>query len=284
MSDLLTVKNLNKQFPDFALQDVSFNLQPGFIMGFIGPNGAGKTTTIKMILNMLRRNSGEIRIFDQDNLAGESEIKPRIGIVMDQPFYVDDWNLHAVESAVAPFYPAWDRAHYSRLLHDFDLNPAKKVKELSRGMKVKLMLAVALSHDARLLILDEPTSGLDPIARSELMEILSDFIQDEQKGVLFSTHITADLEKVADFITFIQNGRIIFTGRKDDLMERYCVVKGGPAEMTPELRRQLAGCREYASGFEGLIRTEHIRNLAPGLLAEQASLDEIIVRLNKETI
>lgn len=282
MSDILEISHLNKNFKSFALQDVSFALPQGFIMGFIGPNGAGKTTTIKMILNMLRRQSGDIRLFGLDSLADEQAVKQRIGIVMDQPFYVEDWQLTTVERAIAPFYPSWDHQRFTKLLGDFSLDPAKKVKELSRGMKMKLMITVALSYNAELLILDEPTSGLDPVARNELMEILGEFMQDERKGILFSTHITSDLEKIADYITFIRDGRIVFTGQKDDLLEQYLMVKGGPEEMTAELRQMLAGCREHSTGFEGLINTANIRRLPSGILTEQASLDEIIICLNKE--
>lgn len=177
MSDYaLEIDEVSKKFKSFCLDRVSFKLPKGFIMGFIGPNGAGKTTTIKLILNMLNADSGVIKVFGKDNKKYEVEIKEKIGIVMDNPFYVDDWTLIDVGKALAPFYSRWDNVKYFKLLSDFSLDPKKKIKELSRGMKMKMMLSCALSHDAELLILDEPTSGLDAVARAELMEILSSFI------------------------------------------------------------------------------------------------------------
>jgi ABC-2 type transport system ATP-binding protein len=286
MSEILDVRHLNKRFAGFALQDVSFALPQGFIMGFIGPNGAGKTTTIKMILNMLLRDSGSIHVFGLDNRADEETIKERLGVVMDQAFYVEDWTLDEVERAIAPFYATWQRGRYAQLLQDFGLDRSKKVKELSRGMKMKLMIAAALSHDAQLLILDEPTSGLDPVARDELMEILCAFMADaergEQRGILFSTHITADLEKIADFITFIREGRIVYTGPKDELMEGFVTVKGGPGEMNAEQQALLIGCRTHATGFEALARTQDMRRLPGDLLFEPATLDEIIIYMTTE--
>lgn len=206
----------------------------GYIMGFIGPNGAGKTTTIKLILNMLAKDGGTIQVFGQDSVLREQDIKERIGVVMDKPFYVEDWTLATVGKSLSPFYQRWDSKKYSTMLSQFSLDPKKKVKELSRGMKMKLMIATALSHGADLLILDEPTSGLDAVARNEFMDILSGFIADENKAILFSTHITADLEKIADYITFINDGKILYSDTKDNLMEKYQIVKGGLGSLTLE--------------------------------------------------
>lgn len=174
MSNAIEVRNLKKTFQEFSINNVTFTLPKGYIMGFIGPNGAGKTTTIKLILNMLHKESGGVNVFGLDHVQNEQEIKERIGVVMDSPFYVEDWNLRTVGKSLAPFYQTWDGKKYNELLEKFSLDPKKKVKELSRGMKMKLMMAVALSHDAHLLILDEPTSGLDAVAREELMDLLSE--------------------------------------------------------------------------------------------------------------
>lgn len=280
MDNALEVINLNKNFSDFSINNVSFILPAGFIMGFIGPNGAGKTTTIKLILNMLIKDSGVIKVFGKDNITSEQEIKEKIGVVMDSPFYVDDWKLSEVEKSLAPFYKKWDMKKYSSMLSKFSLDSNKKVKELSRGMKMKLMIAIALSHDADLLILDEPTSGLDAVARNELMDILGEFIANEDKAILFSTHITTDLEKIADYITFINDGEILYTDTKDNMMEKYLIIKGGLGILTPEQKKLIIGYHEHNVGFDGLIESERVRSMPKSVITEPSSLDEIVVRFN----
>lgn len=282
MNNILKIKNLNKQYEHFSLENISFSIPKGYIMGFIGPNGAGKTTTIKSILRMIKPDSGEIEILGQKTLSSSPEINNDIGVVMDLPFYVDDWRVKDVELAVSPFYSNWNSGTFNSLIKRFNILKVKKVKELSRGMKVKLMLSVALSHDAKLLILDEPTSGLDPIARDELMDILGEFITDETKGILFSTHITSDLEKVADYITFIIDGKIKFSGEKDELLESYYLVKGGVSDLTTDQKKNIIGYREHSVGFDGMIQTQDIKKLPSSVAFEKISLDEIIIYMNKE--
>ena len=208
----LELKNVCKSFRDFTLNNISFTLPQGYIMGLVGPNGAGKTTTIQLILNMLEKDAGKILAFGKDNVVSEKEIKQDIGIVFDSIFYVDSWTVKDTEKAVSIFYDNWRHDIFNDMVKRFDLPLNKKVGELSRGMQMKLMLACAFSHDAKLLILDEPTSGLDPLTRDEFLEILQDYIRDGQRSVLFSTHITTDLERVADYITLINRGNMIFTG------------------------------------------------------------------------
>jgi ABC-2 type transport system ATP-binding protein len=272
MENILEVKNLNKTYGAFSLKNVSFEIPKGYIMGFIGPNGAGKTTTIKSILNMVKYESGEII----SELTNE-----QIGVVMDSAFYVEDWRMIDIEKAVSPFYNNWNSSKYAELLKKFGIDKKKKVKELSRGMKVKMMIAVAFSHDAKLLILDEPTSGLDPVARDELCEMLGGFVTDENKSILFSTHITADLEKIADYITFILDGQIIFTGTKEELLEKYISVKGGRDEINAEQKKLIIGLREHSTGFEGIAESNNIGRLPKGLLIEPVTIDEIIIYMNK---
>ena len=198
MNNVLEISNVTKDYKKFKIDNISFNLPKGYIMGFIGANGAGKTTTIKLILNMIKRESGEIKVFDLDNIREEENIKEQIGVVFDECYYLDDWNLNDVEKAVGMFYKNWNSSIYEKYLKEFNLARDKKVKDLSRGMRMKLMIAVAFSHEAKLLILDEPTSGLDPVARDEFLDILRDYIEDEEKSVIFSSHITSDIEKIAD--------------------------------------------------------------------------------------
>ena len=281
MNNLIEVKSLCKSYPGFALDNVTFAVPQGYIMGFIGPNGAGKTTTIKSILGMVASSGGEVTLFGEKMSTDSPQLKEDIGVVMDLPFYVDDWKVKDVESAISPFYSKWNHDTFESLVRKFGIDKNKKVKELSRGMKVKLMLATALSHDAKLLILDEPTSGLDPVARDELMEMLLKFVSDENKSVLFSTHITSDLEKVADFITFIIGGKIEFSGERDDLLESYKLIKGGTSELTVDQKKSIIGYREHSFGFEGMIKTENIPRMPKGVVTDKISLEEIIVFMNK---
>ncbi len=281
MNTSLEIHNLNKSYDTFSLNDVSFELPTGYIMGFIGPNGAGKTTTIKSVLNMIGFDSGEIKIFGLNSTDNGAQINDQIGVVMDSPFYVGDWTMKDVETAVSPFYSRWNHERYTALLARFCIDQKKKVKELSRGMKVKLMLAVALSHEAKLLILDEPTSGLDPIARDELCDLLSEFVSDEQRSVLFSTHITADLEKIADYITFILDGKIVFSGLKEALLEKYILIKGGLDDLGPAQKQLVIGLREHSTGFEGMAELSNIGRLPKQLMTEPITLEEIIIFMNK---
>jgi len=282
MSNAIQIEHLCKEYNDFQLDDVSFALPKGYIMGFVGQNGAGKTTTIKLILNHMKRQSGTIQIFGLDNLAEEQQIKQDIAAVFDDTYFVANWKISEVEKAIRSFYAKWDSTLFHQYLKSFQLPVGKKVKDLSRGMKMKLMLAVAMSHGAKLLILDEPTSGLDPVARDELLEILSDYISDGEKSILFSTHITQDLEKIADYITLIDHGKIFYSGTKDDLLESYCIVKGGPNELTAEVRKNLIGFSTYETGFTGLMSTSKVGISPATLITEAPNLDEILVYISKK--
>lgn len=281
MNDMLAIQNLCKKYAGFELKDVSFSVPEGYIMGFIGPNGAGKTTTIKALLGMVVPDTGEIEIMGRRVLTDKS-IMEEIGVVMDLPFYVDDWRVEDTEKAISPFYEKWDSRIFAQYIDRFDIDKKKKVKELSRGMKVKLMIAAALSHGARLLILDEPTSGLDPVARDELMEILSEFIVNGRNSVLFSTHITSDLEKIADYITFIYKGKIQFSGEKDELLDRYRLVKGEAGKLSLAERNLIIGYHEYSVGFDGMVSRKDLKKLSVDIVHEPITLDEIIVYMNRE--
>ncbi|MDU4951219.1 MULTISPECIES: ABC transporter ATP-binding protein [Clostridium] len=282
MSNAIEIKNVTKRFKEFTLNDVSFELPKGYIMGLIGPNGAGKTTTIKLILNMLKRDSGTIKVLGLDNIDDESKVKEEVAVVFDQPYYIDEWNLNDVEKAVGMFYKKWDGKVFDSYLKRFGLSRSKKVKDLSRGMKMKLMIAVAFSHNAKVLILDEPTGGLDPVARDEFIDLLGEYIQDGERSVIFSTHITSDLEKIADYITFIRKGKIIYTGTKDELLEKYCIIKGGNDDIILSDKKNIIGLREHSTGFEGLIDVENLRGFSTHVITEKATLDDIVVYMNKE--
>lgn len=284
MNNVLEINNITKDYKKFKIDNISFNLPKGYIMGFIGANGAGKTTTIKLILNMIKRDSGEIKVFGLDNIREEERIKEQIGVVFDECYYLEDWTLNDVEKAVSMFYKNWNSSIYEKYLKEFNLARDKKVKDLSRGMKMKLMIAVAFSHEAKLLILDEPTSGLDPVARDEFLDILRDYIEDEEKSVIFSSHITSDIEKIADYITYINNGKIIFTGEKDEFLEKYCIIKGGKEDITESQKKEIIGLRIHSTGFEGLIELKKAVGFSSKVIIEKASLDEIMIYMNKEAM
>jgi len=280
MVNALEIKNLCKEYGSFALKNISFPLPQGYIMGLIGPNGAGKTTTIKLMLNMLKKTEGSIKILGLDSITDQNEIKESIGAVFDANYFVQDWTVKEVEKSIGIFYSNWDSRKFKSMIERFGLNPDKKVKELSRGMQMKLMISCAFSHDAKLLILDEPTSGLDPVARDELLDILLEFISDGQRSVLFSTHITSDLDKIADYITFINNGALVYTGTKDEFVDGFRIIKGGKNEINIEQEKKIIGIRKYSTGFEGLIKANDIR-LFSNLNCEAVSIDEIIVFTSK---
>lgn len=281
MNNVLEIQNLSKSYADFTLDNISFSLPMGYIMGLIGPNGSGKTTTIKSILNMITPDSGHVTIFGQDNITNEQEIKKEIGVVFDSSYFVDEWNMLDVEKAFTLFYSAWDGDKYWNLLSKFRITKEKRVRELSKGMQMKLMLACAFSYGAKLLILDEPTSGLDPVSRDELLEILSAYIEDGQHSVLFSTHITSDLEKIADYITYINYGKMIFTGSKEDFIDGYRIVNGDNKQLTAEMQETLIGLRTFATGYEALIQTD---DLPYAKQAENhgATIDDIIIFISRQ--
>lgn len=281
---VLEIDGLRKEYKGFTLDDISFSLPSGYIMGLIGPNGAGKTTIIKLILNLIQRDEGKVSVFGLDPRAHEREIKQRIGFVFDERFFFEDLNAGQIAFLMRHFYDRWDRPTFFRYLKKFDIPERKKIKDLSRGVKTKISLAVALSHHAEFLIMDEPTSGLDPIFRREMLDVLTEVIQDEARAVLFSSHITSDLETIADFVTFIDRGRIVFSENKDEVLGRYHVVQGARTDLTPSIRSQLIGFRNGSYGFEGLC--SDIGSLRPQLsnqcLSERANLDQIMIFLARE--
>ena len=280
--NILEIKDLCKTYDSFALKDVSFTLPRGYIMGFVGQNGSGKTTTIRSILGMAKPDSGKISVFGLDAETDSIVIKERLGVVFDSLYLAEHLNIRQIEQQLKPFYKNWDSKEFFRRIEDFDLPDNKRIGDFSKGMKMKLMIAVALSHKAELMILDEPTSGLDPVARDELLDILGEYIEDENRGVLFSTHITADVERIADYVTILHNGKVWYTGTKDDLTESYAVLKGDEKELPDAVKPKLIGFHNYRNGFEALIRTDDLAGLPTSLEYEKASIDEILVYIAKE--
>lgn len=279
----LDVNNISKNYNGFSLDNVTFNLKKGFIMGLVGPNGAGKTTTIKAIMNLINLNSGSIKIFEEDLKKNEIEIKDRIGFVYDECNSFEDFSIEYNKKIIAPFYSKWNEDKFNEYLKMFKLDKKKKVKDLSKGQKMRFSLAIALSHEAELLILDEPTSGLDPVFRSELLDLFFDLIKDGELSILYSTHITTDLEKLADYITFIKDGKVEFSKEKDILLEEYSIIKGSVDDLTDDIRRDLIGERISRYNFEALIKNKSnfIKNHGSNFVFERASIDDIIVFYSK---
>lgn len=223
--NVLSVSGLTKRYPKFDLQDISFSLPQGRITGLIGKNGAGKSTTLKCILNLVHPDAGSIEMFGQDFKTNEESCKQEIGVVLGEIDFYKHKKIADITAITKRFYKNWDEDAYQKYLKTFSLLPEKKVKDLSAGMKVKYMIALALSHNAKLLILDEPTSGLDPVSRDDLLELFRQLVKDGERSILFSTHITSDLEKVANDITYIKDGKLLRSGEKSMFIQSFQHLK-----------------------------------------------------------
>ena len=251
MSDILRLENVRKTYPSFTLKDVSFEVKPGQIMGFIGRNGAGKTTTLKCIMNLIHYESGKIFAFDNDMIKNELENKQRIGFALSELNYYPNKTIRQLVSVTKRFYKKFDQKKFDEACRLFNLNQDKKLEELSSGMKVKYSVAIALSHDAELLILDEPTSGLDPVSRDEILDIFRQIVKNKDRAILFSTHITSDLDKCASDITYIHDGEIVYSGTKNDFVSSYLFIKD--KSFNKELLNEYIAYKEFDDRIEGLI-------------------------------
>lgn len=289
MGNILEISNLRKEYKEFTLKDISLTLPRGYIMGLIGPNGAGKSTTIKAIMNLINCDSGKIKLFGLDYENSEEEIKNRIGYVGEEQYFYEDMSVKWMEQFISQHYRQWNKDEFYTLLERFNVSPTKKVQELSKGMRVKLSLALALAHNPELIILDEPTSGLDPVIRSEILKILLEIIQDENKSVLFSTHITEDVEKIADYVTYLIDGRIVLSASKDELLEKWKTIHIKNGYEIPEVNSKLIGIEKNYFGTTGLTdRYEEIKNIIKPYIEkgviriENTSIDQILISLVKE--
>lgn len=277
MSNAIEIHDLCKTYPGFSLKSISFTVPQGLCCGFVGPNGAGKSTTLRMLAGLAFPDSGDIRLLGRP--VGDSAGKGEIGILFDQPYYQEEWTPLDIERSLAPFYPGWDSARYRNYLSRFGLDARKKFRSFSRGMKQKLAMAVHLSRNTRLLLLDEPTGGLDPAARDELLDILREYMVPENRTILFSTHITSDLERLADRIVHISGGAISYSGDTDELVSRYCVVRGN---VLPEGKKDSAiGLRQSGSGYECLMELARIGGLPPDAVTEPATIGDVVVYMER---
>ena len=278
MDNILEANGLVKRYPTFTLDSISFSLPEGCVTGFIGANGAGKTTTIRSILNLAHKESGTIKIFGLDADKHELEIKDRLGIIMDGSYFYDNLSMEDMKSIIAPAYSKWSDVEYRTYMEKFDLDPKQKISTLSGGMKMKFALVLALSHQAELLIMDEPTSGLDPLVRRQFLEIIMDYMKNGGKGVFFSTHITSDLDKVADVLILIDGGKIVFQQSKDELLDTFRIVKGSVALLNDRNKRLIRNLKISTYGFSALTdRIADVKKEMPGVLFEKASIEDIML-------
>ncbi len=280
MTNAIEIRGLRKSFGDFALKNIDLTLPGGAILGLIGENGAGKTTTIKCILNLIRRDGGEIAIFGRD--CREDAAREEVGVVLDECFFHDNLRPRDLNAILAPVYRSWDVGTFRRYLDKFQLPEKKTVKEFSRGMKMKLSLAAALAHAPRLLILDEATSGLDPVVRDEILDEFLAFISDEDHAILVSSHITSDLEKVADYIAYLHQGEAVLSGPRDEILDSYGRVgctAGQLEEIEPGL---LLRVRRGPYGCEALVSNRQlVKQKYPELTVDPASLEDIMLFVGK---
>ena len=280
MNEILKIENVNKNYPTFSLKNVSFSIKPGQIMGFIGRNGAGKTTTLKCIMNLIHYESGNIFAFDKDMRAYELENKQRIGFALSELNYYPNKTIRQLMNVTKRFYKNFDEQKFNEACKLFNLDVDKKLEQLSSGMKVKYSVAVALSHHAELLILDEPTSGLDPVSRDEILDIFRQIVKKENRAILFSTHITSDLDKCASDITYIHNGEIIYTGSKKDFINSYLFIKD--KTNNKRLLDHYISYKELDDRIEGLISLKDKEYfISQGLDVREPDLEEIMIYLER---
>lgn len=283
MENVIELRNVSKSFKGFELKDISISVKKGFVTGFIGGNGAGKSTTIKLIMNLLQPDSGEITLFGLNYKQHEKEIKQRIGFVFDQNVFYENLTLLEMKSLIAPIYKNWDNAAFNHYVDMFELPIKQRLSTFSKGMMMKASLAVALSHHPELIIMDEPTSGLDPIFRRELLGVLRDIMQDGERTIFFSTHITTDLERIADYITFIHNGRHIFSKEYYSIQEDYAIVKGDLNLLDRDTEQEFVAIRKTNFGFEALTNNKkRVEKLfGDTVLLEKPTLEDIMLYTKK---
>ena len=284
MENILELQQICKSFPksDFILDKLSFSLPYGAILGFVGENGAGKTTTIGCILNTVRKDSGTVKLFGKEMRDIDTDIREKIGVVYDGDNFPGFWTAKQLSQVMEGIYTQWDNALFQKYLEDFHLPVKQKIKNYSRGMTMKLAIAVALSHHPQLLILDEATSGLDPVMRDEMLDVFLEFVQDERHSVLLSSHITSDLEKVADYITFLHNGRLLMTVSKNDLAYRYAVMRCRENQFRTLDSGDVIAYRKRDYQIDVLVSDgEAARKKYHDVVVDHVSIDEMLLLLIK---
>ena len=274
----IEIKNLTKRYDGFTLDNISFSVPKGSIMGFIGQNGAGKSTTINTILNIIKADSGEIRVFGKDTRTADVQIKQDIAAVFDELPFHEQLNAKALDKILRRVFKRWNSEVFFGYLERFQLPVKKKFGQFSKGMKMKLQIAAALSHDAKLLIMDEATTGLDPVVRNEILDIFLEFLQNEDHSILMSSHITSDLEKIADSVTFIDKGRLLLTGYKDDILESHGVIKCSKEDYENIGEGDIISARISDFGVEAMVSDKKaVSRKYSGLVIDPTTLEEIML-------
>lgn len=278
MESIVEFKNVTKRFKDFSLENIHLQIKQGHVTGFVGANGAGKSTTMKLMMDLLKPDEGEVKIFGMDYAGNEKEIKERMGFVYDSNVFYESLNLKDIKRIIAPAYKNWDDQTFYNYIKLFELPLNKAIKTFSKGMQMKASLAIALSHDAEFIMMDEPTAGLDPVFRRELLDILQDMMEDGKRTLFFSTHITSDLERIADDIAFIQKGKMLFNDSMEDVQERYALVKGSIDLLNRDTEDIFIKVERSAYGFRAL--TDDAREvkalLGDRVQVEEATLEDIM--------
>jgi len=274
----IEIKDLTKKYDGFTLDSISFNVPKGSIMGFIGQNGSGKTTTIRALSNVIKRDAGTIKLLGLDNIENEYEIKEQISAVFDELPFHEDFNAKQMNTILGSVYKEWDSKKYKEYLDRFALPEKKKIKQFSKGMKMKLQIAAALSHNAKLLIMDEATTGLDPVVRNEILDIFREYLQNEENSILMSSHITSDLEKIADCVTFIDKGRLLVSGYKDDILESHGLLKCTKADYKEIAAEDIVSARITDFGAEIMVADKALcRKKYSGAIIDKTTLEEIML-------
>ena len=278
MNSALTVSGLTKRYEGFTLADISFKVPQGTITGLIGENGAGKSTTLHSILGLVHRDGGEISILGAPAEGLQPEARENIGVVFDGTNFSEELTPKRLNKVLKGVYSSWDEGYFLALLNKLSLPVSKKIKSFSKGMKAKLSIAAAFAHHPKLLILDEATSGLDPVMRDDMLDMFLEFVQDEENSILLSSHITSDLEKVADHIIFLHEGRLIFSKPKDELLENYGIVKCGAAQFEAIDRQDIITCRKQEYEWQVLVSDRNsAQKRYPNAMVIPASIDEIML-------
>ena len=278
MENVIELKDVVKDYGDFKLDHINFSVPEGSVCGFIGQNGAGKTTTIKLILDIIKRDGGEIKVFGENIDVNSAALRENIGVVFDEMGFHDFMTAKDLNIMMKNIYKNWDEELFFEYLKKFSLPSKKKCGEFSRGMRMKLQIAVALSHHAKLLVMDEPTSGLDPIVRNEMINIFRDFVVEEDHTILLSSHITGDLEKIADEVVFIDGGKIVLAGNKDEILEKHAILKCKKDEVALISKSLIVGMEQSSFGAEILVNDRNAAGkLYPEMVLEPAALEEIMI-------
>lgn len=277
--NVIEMDNVKKTLGNFTLDIPHLAIKEGYITGFIGQNGSGKTTTLKLIMNLLKLDGGQIKVFGKDVATESKQIHEQIGFVGEPTGYMTEATLEQTKQMIAPFYKTWDDALFNKYVKAFQLDTSKKIKELSQGQNKQAALIMALSHRPKLILLDEATANLDPVIRAQILDILMEHMQSEEVSVFYSTHITSDLDKASDYVVMMNNGKVVLYEDKETLDSKYLIIKGPKKALNDTLEKELIGIQKNAFGFEGLARLSEnmAKTLGNELICEKANIEDIMI-------